>query len=108
MQRVRSAILGRHRVWIATCAIALLAIAPAAFGQAAKKAAPPAATPPASTLDRVRKTGSLRLGSAVQVSLKSAPEISGSNSLGCEKTPVTRTMTALGALLICIVVVFEG
>jgi len=65
MQRVRSAILGRHRVWIATCAIALLAIAPAAFGQAAKKAAPPAATPPASTLDRVRKTGSLRLGYAV-------------------------------------------
>ena len=43
-------------------AIALLATAPAAFGQAAKKAAPPAAKASASTLERVKSSGSLKLG----------------------------------------------
>jgi len=41
-------------------AIALLALAPAAFGQA-KKAAP-AAKPAASTLERVKSSGTLKLG----------------------------------------------
>ena len=59
MQRVRSAVPGWHRVWIATCAIALVAIAPAASGQAAKKATP---APAAGTLDRVRAAGTLKLG----------------------------------------------
>ena len=35
---------------------------PAAFGQAAKKAAPPAAKASASTLERVKSSGSLKLG----------------------------------------------
>lgn len=61
MQRVRSAVPGWHRVWIATCAIASVTIAPAALGQAAKKATPaPAAA--AGTLDRIRMAGTLKLG----------------------------------------------
>ena len=54
----------RQRLWIATSAIAVLAIAPALFAQAGKKAPPPApaASPPAGTLDRIRTTGTLKLG----------------------------------------------
>jgi ABC-type amino acid transport substrate-binding protein len=37
-------------------------MAPAAFGQAGKKPAAPAASPPAGTLDRIRTTGTLKLG----------------------------------------------
>jgi ABC-type amino acid transport substrate-binding protein len=43
--------------------ILALAMAPAAFGQAAKKkTAAPATSPPASTLERIRATGTLKLG----------------------------------------------
>ncbi len=43
-------------------ALALLAVAPAAFGQAKKAAAAPAAKPAATTLERVKASGSLKLG----------------------------------------------
>lgn len=48
---------------MAIIAIVALALVPAAFGQAGKKkaAAPPAA-PPATTLDRIKATGTLKLG----------------------------------------------
>ena len=52
----------RPRAWMAVSAIALLAMAPAAFGQAAKKAAAPAAKASASTLERIKSSGSLKLG----------------------------------------------
>jgi ABC-type amino acid transport substrate-binding protein len=48
---------------VAISAIALLALAPAAFGQAAKKKPAPAAKPAATgTLERVKSSGSLKLG----------------------------------------------
>src|SRR5262245_17465209 len=64
MRHVPSTAPKRRRLWIATSAIAVLAIAPALFAQAGKKApAPaPAASPPAGALDRVRATGTLKLG----------------------------------------------
>jgi len=54
----------RQRLLIAISAIAVLAIAPALFAQAGKKAPPPAAAPsaPAGTLDRVKTSGTLKLG----------------------------------------------
>jgi len=63
MLQVPSTAPKRQRLWIATCAIAVLAIAPALFGQAAKKApTAPAPSPPAGTLDRIRTSGTLKLG----------------------------------------------
>ena len=62
MQWVRSAGSGR---WggIAIGTIVALALAPAAFGQAAKKkTAAPAAAPPTTTVERIRSTGTLKLG----------------------------------------------
>jgi ABC-type amino acid transport substrate-binding protein len=50
------------RVWMAVSAMALLAAAPPAHGQAAKKTAAPAAKPAAPTLDRVKSSGTLKLG----------------------------------------------
>jgi ABC-type amino acid transport substrate-binding protein len=50
------------RAWMAVSAIALLAVAPPAFGQAAKKTTAPAAKPAAVTLDRVKSSGTLKLG----------------------------------------------
>jgi ABC-type amino acid transport substrate-binding protein len=47
---------------MAVSAIALLVVAPPAFGQAAKKTAAPAAKPAAATLDRVKSSGTLKLG----------------------------------------------
>jgi ABC-type amino acid transport substrate-binding protein len=47
---------------MAVSAIALLAAAPPAFGQAAKKTTAPAAKPGAVTLDRVKSSGTLKLG----------------------------------------------
>jgi ABC-type amino acid transport substrate-binding protein len=47
---------------MAVSAIALLAVAPPAFGQAAKKTTAPAAKPAAVTLDRVKSSGTLKLG----------------------------------------------
>ena len=62
MQWVRSAGSGR---WggMAIGTIVALALAPAAFGQAAKKkTAAPAAAPPTTTVERIRSTGTLKLG----------------------------------------------
>jgi len=54
----------RQRLCIATSAIAVLALAPALFAQAGKKAPPPAPAlaSPAGTLDRVKASGTLKLG----------------------------------------------
>jgi ABC-type amino acid transport substrate-binding protein len=54
----------RQRLCIATSAIAVLALAPALFAQAGKKAPPPApaASSTAGTLDRVKASGTLKLG----------------------------------------------
>lgn len=49
------------RAWMAVSAIALLAVAPPAFGQAGKKTTTPA-KPAAVTLDRVKASGTLKLG----------------------------------------------
>lgn len=57
MPRLPSITMRWHIAWMAAGALALLATPCAAFGQAKKKEAPPA-----STLDRVRSTGTLRLG----------------------------------------------
>jgi ABC-type amino acid transport substrate-binding protein len=62
MQPLHSRVPGQQRIWIAVCALALLGTAPEAFGQAAKKSPAPAAKPASSTLDRIRTTGSLKLG----------------------------------------------
>lgn len=51
--------LGRQLGWMATGAIAVLAMTPNAFGQAGKKAAPAGPQP---TLERIKKTGILKLG----------------------------------------------
>jgi putrescine:ornithine antiporter len=50
------------RAWMAVSAIALLAVAPPAVGQAAKKTTAAAAKPAALTLDRVKSSGTLKLG----------------------------------------------
>src|SRR5688572_25955160 len=64
MRRVLTMASARSRV--TTCAIAMVALAPAAFGQATptKKAAAPApnAQAPTTTVDRIRATGTLKLG----------------------------------------------
>jgi ABC-type amino acid transport substrate-binding protein len=63
MLRVASTASGRQRVWMAAGAIALLVAAPSAFAQAGKKKTPaPPASPPATTLERVRASGTLKLG----------------------------------------------
>ena len=49
------------RAWVALSAIALLAAVPA-FGQAAKKTAAAAAKPAATALERIKSSGSLKLG----------------------------------------------
>ena len=50
------------RAWVAVSAVALLAAAPPLLGQAAKKTTTPAAKPAALTLDRVKSSGTLKLG----------------------------------------------
>jgi putrescine:ornithine antiporter len=50
------------RAWMAVSAIALVAAASPAFAQATKKTAAPAAKPAAATLDRVKSSGTLKLG----------------------------------------------
>jgi ABC-type amino acid transport substrate-binding protein len=63
MPRASSTASAARRVWIAASVIAALALAPAAFGQAAKKkATAPAASTPAETIERIQKTGTLKLG----------------------------------------------
>jgi ABC-type amino acid transport substrate-binding protein len=52
----------RQRNWMALSVIAALTVAPAAFGQAAKKKTTSASTPSAGALDRIQKTGTLKLG----------------------------------------------
>ena len=50
------------RAWVAISPVALLAAAPPLLGQAAKKTTTPAAKPAALTLDRVKSSGTLKLG----------------------------------------------
>jgi len=60
MLHVAATVPSRPLAWISVGAIALLAMTPAAFGQAAKKTPPAKAS--ASTLERVKSSGSLKLG----------------------------------------------
>ncbi len=57
-----AAVTAPSRAWLAVSAIALLALPQAALGQAGKKAAPAAKPAAATTLERVKSSGTLKLG----------------------------------------------